>query len=117
MIGTCRFCGQMKEVNAKNEEAANEKASLGCSCPQSWHYARRMATTSAVEAICQNYDLDENQVTTLQAVALAVTDGVAVKVNLAMGGLKITVGSKNNGNTYLKIVQSKEDNQEITREG
>lgn len=117
MTGTCRFCGQMKEVNAPDQVRADEKASCTCDCAASGDYARKIATTEAVEEICENYDLTDNQVTVLQAVALAVDDGAVVKANLTMGGLKITVGSKNNGNTCVKIVQSEEENREITREG
>ena len=39
------------------------------------------------------------------------------KAGLTLAGLKVTVGSKSNGNTYLKIVQSEEENREITRNG
>ena len=55
--------------------------------------------------------------TVLQAIALAVDDGVVVKGNLTMGGLKVTVGSKTNGNTFVKITQKQEDDREITRDG
>ena len=117
MIGTCRFCGQMKEVNATAQGRADELAARSCSCPDSNDYARKMATTEAVETICENYDLTDEQVTVLQALAPAVNDGVVVKANLTMGGLKVTVGSKPNGNTFVKIVQSEEENREITRDG
>lgn len=117
MIGTCRFCGQLREVNAPDVGRANEKASRSCDCSGSEHYARKMATAEAVETICENYDLTDEQVTVLQAIALAVDDGVVVKANLTMGGLKVTVGSKPNGNTFVKIVQSEEENREITRDG
>ena len=52
MIGTCRFCGQLREVNAPDEARANEKASSTCGCAGSEHYARKIATTEAVETIC-----------------------------------------------------------------
>lgn len=117
MIGTCRFCGQLREVTAPDEGRANEKASRTCDCAGSEHYARKMATTEAVELICENYDLTDEQVTVLQAIALAVDDGLVVKASVTMAGLKISVGSKSNGNTYLKIVQSEEENREITRDG
>ena len=117
MIGTCRFCGQLREVNAPDEARANEKASSTCGCAGSEHYARKIATTEAVETICENYDLTDDQVTVLQAIALAVDDGVVVKGNLTMGGLKVTVGSKTNGNTFVKITQKQEDDREITRDG
>ncbi len=99
MIGTCRFCGQLREVTAPDEGRANEKARRSCDCAGSGDYARKIATTEAVEEICENYDLTDNQVTVLQAIALAVDDGVVVKGNLTMGGLKITVKSNSNGNT------------------
>ena len=79
MIGTCRFCGQLREVNAPDVGLANEKASRTCDCAGSEHYARKMATTEAMETICENYDLTDEQVTVLQAIALAVDDGVVVK--------------------------------------
>lgn len=97
MIGTCRFCGQMKEVRAADQSAADEMTSRSCDCAASGDYARKIATQ--------------------EAVALSVDDGLAVKASLSMAGLKISVGSKNNGNTYLKIVQSEEENREITRDG
>lgn len=117
MTGTCRFCGQMKEVNAPDQVRADEKASCTCDCAASGDYARKIATTEAVEEICENYDLTDNQVTVLQAIALAVDDGLVVKASVTMAGLKISVGSKSNGNTYLKIVQNEEENREITRDG
>lgn len=117
MIGTCRFCGQLREVNAPDAGRADEKASRTCSCSGSEQYARKIATTEAVETICENYDLTDEQVTVLQAIALAVDDGVVVKAGLTMAGLKVTVGSKTNGNTFVKIVQSEEENREITRDG
>ena len=117
MIGTCRFCGQLREVNAPDQGRADEKASLTCGCAGAEHYARKMATAEAVETICENYDLNSDQITVLQDMALAVDDGVVVKGNLTMGGLKVTVGSKTNGNTFVKIVQSEEENREITRDG
>lgn len=117
MIGTCRFCGQMREVNAPDQGRADEKASRTCDCAGAGDYARKIATSEAVEEICENYDLTDNQVTVLQAIALAVDDGVVLKAGLTMGGLKITVKSNNNGNTCLKIVQSEEENREITRDG
>ena len=61
--------------------------------------------------------IDPELVTVLQAIALAVDDGVVVKGNLTMGGLKVTVGSKTNGNTFVKITQKQEDEREITRNG
>lgn len=117
MIGTCRFCGQMREVIAPDQGRADEKASRTCDCAGSEHYARKMATTEAVETICENYSLDDQQITVLQAIALAVDDGVIVRASLTVGGLKVTVGSKTNGNTFVKIVQSEEENREITRDG
>lgn len=117
MIGTCRFCGQLREVDAPDQGRADEKASRTCGCVGSGDYARKIATSEAVEEICEKYDLTDNQVTVLQAIALAVDDGVVVKANLTMGGLKVTVGSKPNGNTFVKIVQSEEENREITRDG
>lgn len=117
MIGTCRFCGQLREVNAPDEARANEKASSTCGCAGSGNYARKLATSEAVEDICENYDLTADQITVLQAIALAVDDGVVLKAGLTMGGLKITVKSNSNGNTCLKIVQSEEENREITRDG
>jgi hypothetical protein len=117
MTGTCRFCGQMKEVNAPDQVRADEKASCTCDCAASGDYARKIATTEAVEEICENYSLDGEQITVLQAIALAVDAGVVLKAGLTMGGLKITVKSNNNGNTCVKIVQSEEENREITRDG
>lgn len=117
MIGTCRFCGQMKEVRAADQSAADEMTSRSCDCAASGDYARKIATQEEVAEICENYDLTESQVTLLTAVALSIDDGLAVKASLSMAGLKISVGSKNNGNTYLKIVQSEEENREITRDG
>lgn len=117
MIGTCRFCGQLREVNAPDEARANEKASLTCGCAGAEHYARKMATAEAVETICENYDLDDDQITVLQAIALAVDDGVVVKASLTVGGLSVKVGSKANGNTFVKITQKQEDDREITRNG
>lgn len=117
MIGTCRFCGQLREVNAPDEGRADEKASRTCDCAGAEHYARKMATTEAVETICENYDLDDNQITVLQAIALAVDDGVVVKASLTVGGLSVKVGSKANGNTFVKITQKQEDDREITRDG
>ena len=32
MIGTCRFCGQMKEVRAADQSAADEMTSRSCDC-------------------------------------------------------------------------------------
>ena len=49
MIGTCRFCGQMKEVRAADQSAADEMTSRSCDCAASGDYARRIATTEAVE--------------------------------------------------------------------
>ena len=69
MIGTCRFCGQLREVNAPDQGRADEKASRSCDCAGSERYARKMATTEAVETICENYDLDDDQITVLQAIA------------------------------------------------
>ena len=117
MIGTCRFCGQLREVNAHDQGRADEKASRTCDCAGSEHYARKMATTEAVETICENYSLDDDQITVLQAIALAVDDGVVVKASLTVGGLSVKVGSKSNGNTFVKIVQKQEDDREITRNG
>ena len=117
MIGTCRFCGQMKEVKAPDQGRADEMASRSCDCADAGNYARKIATTEAVEEICENYDLTDSQVTVLQALALAVDDGAVLKAGLTMGGLKITVKSNSNGNTCLKIVQSEEENREITRDG
>lgn len=90
MIGTCRFCGQLREVNAPDQGRADEKASRSCDCAGSGDYARKLATSEAVEDICENYDLTADQ---------------------------ITVKSNSNGNTCLKIVQSEEENREITRDG
>lgn len=117
MIGTCRFCGQLREVDAPDQGRADEKASRTCGCVGSGDYARKIATSEAVEEICENYDLTDSQVTVLRAIALAVDDGLMVKAGVTMAGLKISVGSKSNGNTYLKIVQSEEENREITRDG
>lgn len=41
MTGTCRFCGQMKEVNAPDQVRADEKASCTCDCAASGDYARK----------------------------------------------------------------------------
>lgn len=117
MIGTCRFCGQLREVTAPDQGRADEKASRSCDCAGSEHYARKMATTEAVETICENYDLTADQITVLQAIALAVDDGVVLKAGLTMGGLSVKVGSKSNGNTFVKITQKQEDDREITRDG
>lgn len=117
MIGTCRFCGQMKEVRAADQGRADELTSRSCDCAASGDYARKIATSEAIEEICENHELSPEQITLLQAVALSVDDGLAVKVSLNMAGLKISVGSKNNGNTYVKIVRSEEENREITRNG
>lgn len=117
MIGTCRFCGQMKEVRAADQSAADEMTSRSCDCAASGDYARRIATTEAVEEICENYELTGEQVTVLQALALSVDDGAVTKANVTMGGLKISCGIKNNGNTFVKISKSKEETREITREG
>lgn len=65
----------------------------------------------------ENYDITDAQVTLLQAVALSVDDGILDKAGLTLAGMKVTVGSKANGNTYLRIVQSEEENREITRNG
>ena len=117
MMGTCRFCGQMRELNAGSQAEADEQASRSCDCAGSLNYARKMATQEAVEEICESYDITDAQVTLLQAVALSVDDGIVDKAGLTLAGLKVTVGSKSNGNTYLKIVQSEEENREITRNG
>lgn len=117
MIGTCRFCGQLKEVKAPDQQTADEMTSKSCDCAASGDYARRIATTEAVEDICENYALTEAQVRVLQALALSVDDGSVIKANLTMGGLKISIKSNSNGNTCLKIVQSEEENREITRDG
>lgn len=117
MIGTCRFCGQMKEVHEADQGRADELTSRSCDCAASGDYARKIATTEAVEDICENYDLTDDQVTVLQALALSVDAGAVIKASLTMGGLKISVKSNNNGNTCLKIVQSEEENREITRDG
>ena len=117
MTGTCRFCGQMRELNARSQADADEKASRSCDCAASGDYARKMATQEAVEEICESYDITDAQVTLLQAVALSVDDGILDKAGLTLAGLKVTVGSKANGNTYLRIVQSEEENREITRNG
>ena len=117
MIGTCRFCGQLREVTAPDQGRADEKACRTCDCAGAEHYARKLATSEAVEDICENYDLTADQITVLQAIALAVDDGAVLKAGLTMGGLKITVKSNSNGNTCLKIVQSEEENREITRDG
>lgn len=117
MIGTCRFCGQLREVNAPDEARANEKASSTCGCAGSDRYARKMATAEAVETICENYDLNSDQITVLQAMALAVDDGAITKANLTVAGLSVKVGSKSNGNTFVKITQKQEDDREITRNG
>ena len=117
MIGTCRFCGQLIEVNALDQGRADETASRRCDCVGAGNYARKIATTEAVEEICENYSLDDEQITVLQAIALAVDSGVVLKAGLTMGGLKITVKSNTNGNTCVKIVQSEEESREITRDG
>ena len=49
MTGTCRFCGQMRELNARSQADADEKASRSCDCAASGDYARKMATQEAVE--------------------------------------------------------------------
>lgn len=117
MIGTCRFCGQLREVTAPDQGRADEKASRGCDCAGSGDYARKLATLEAVEDICENYDLTADQITVLQAIALAVDEGVVVKASLTVGGLSVKVGSKANGNTFVKIVQKQEDDREIPRNG
>lgn len=117
MIGTCRFCGQLKEVNAPDQGRADEKASRTCDCAGSAQYARKMATTEAVETICENYSLDDEQVTVLQAITLAVDAGVVDKASLMVEGLSVKVGRKANGNAFVKITRKQEENREITRYG
>lgn len=43
MTGTCRFCGQMRELNAGSQAEADEQASRSCDCANSGDYARKMA--------------------------------------------------------------------------
>jgi hypothetical protein len=117
MIGTCRFCGQLREVNAPDQGRADEKASRTCDCAGAEHYARKIAATEAVETICEGYAMDQEQITVLQAIALAVDDGAITKANMTMNGLSVKVGSKSNGNTFVKIVRKQEDDREITRNG
>ena len=54
MTGTCRFCGQMRELNAGSQAEADEQASRSCDCANSGDYARKMATQEAVEEICES---------------------------------------------------------------
>lgn len=114
MIGTCRFCGQLREVNALDQGRADEKASSTCGCAGSEHYARKMAVTEEVEAICERYPIDADQITVLQAIVLAVDDGVVEKASIAMAGLNVKVGRKSNGSTFVKITKKQEEDRVIT---
>ena len=114
MIGTCRFCGQLREVNAPDEARANEKASRSCGCAGSEHYARKMAATEEVEAICERYPIDADQIAVLQAIVLAVDDGAITKANLTVAGLSVKVGRKSNGSTFVKITKKQEEDRVIT---
>lgn len=114
MIGTCRFCGQLREVNAPDQGRADEKASSTCGCAGSEHYARKMAATEEVEAICERYPIDADQITVLQAIVLAVDDGVVEKASIAMAGLSVKVGRKSNGSTFVKITKKQEEDRVIT---
>ena len=117
MIGTCRFCGQLREVNAPDQVRADEKAQPHMRLRRCRTLRQKAGHHGGGRDHLRKLQPGRQQITVLQAIALAVDDGVVVKASLTVGGLSVKVGSKSNGNTFVKITQKQEDDREITRYG
>lgn len=53
MLGTCRFCGQRKMVQAMSEAVANEVATSECNCEEGESFRKKEACLDRIAEICK----------------------------------------------------------------
>ena len=118
--GTCKFCGQMKMVDAADEEDANVKVTNSCSCPDARLMRKRKQIRTLITQICGEEgakrgfeQLDSEQMTIVIQLAEMVESGHVISVNLRMADSAIKLSTNADGILKFRRDRSETIEEEI----
>lgn len=104
MTGTCKFCGQVKSVEASGAAHADRVATSQCDCPDAKLMRRREAAVEAMAAMCEAPEsetgfaaLPFNTVCMLKDLAYHMMDNGINKVALTMKDRGIVLATEDDG--------------------
>lgn len=107
--GTCKYCGQMKIVQAADEEDANLKVTRSCTCPESRLERKRTQIRNTIMDLCGAggaqrgfMELTDEQKNAVIMLAEMVESGRAISVSLRMADSAIKLSTDADGNLKFR---------------